>query len=151
MDEASFALKLPVPDNAGLVAVEAADIAAGMGIAFTCIGVPRVRLHSMRQWQGAWLELGTHAATVANSKTYMKGDRRRSGRKTLVRAGCGKGCRVQPGKISRFNFDDASVAADSWHPVPVAGGVIVPAGSRGIGGRAGFPEPRVRDRPDGMR
>lgn len=50
MDEASVALKLA--DDGGMVAVEAVWVAAGMGIASTCIGVPRVRLHSMRQWRG---------------------------------------------------------------------------------------------------
>jgi len=59
MDEASVALKLEGADDGDLVAVEAAGVAAGMGIASTCIGVPRVRLHSMRQcrqsvlgWEG---------------------------------------------------------------------------------------------------
>lgn len=47
MDEASAALKLAAAG--GLATVEASGVAAGMGIAFTCIGVPRVRLHSMRQ------------------------------------------------------------------------------------------------------
>jgi len=50
MDEASVALKLA--DDAGLVAVEAAGVAAGMRIASTYIGVPQVRLHSMSQWWG---------------------------------------------------------------------------------------------------
>lgn len=49
MDEASVALKLEGADDGDLVAVEAAGVAAGMGIASTCIAVPRVRLHSMRQ------------------------------------------------------------------------------------------------------
>ena len=48
-----MALKLEGTGDEGLVAVEAAGVAAGMRIASTCIGVPRVRLHSMRQWQGA--------------------------------------------------------------------------------------------------
>ena len=53
--------------------------------------------------------------------------------------------------ISRFNFDDASVAADTRHRVPVAVGAIVPAGKRGVGGRAGCQGLRVRDTPDGIR
>jgi hypothetical protein len=49
MDEASVALKLEGADDAGLAAVEAACAAAGIEIASTRIGMPRVRLHSMRQ------------------------------------------------------------------------------------------------------
>jgi hypothetical protein len=49
MDEASAVLKLEGADDGDLVAVKTAGAAAGMGIASTCIGVPPVRLHSMRQ------------------------------------------------------------------------------------------------------
>ncbi len=58
MEEASVALKLEEADDEGLAAVGAARVAAGMGIAFTCIGVPRVRLHSMRQWRRVRFGLG---------------------------------------------------------------------------------------------
>lgn len=61
MELASLAPKLEVTDDAGtddaatnagdLVAVEAAGVAAGMGIESTCIAVPRVQLHSTRQWR----------------------------------------------------------------------------------------------------
>lgn len=51
MDEASVALKLGGADDGGLAAAEAVCVAAGMRIASTYIGVPRVRLHSMRQWR----------------------------------------------------------------------------------------------------
>jgi hypothetical protein len=52
MEEASVALKLEGVVDGVLAAEEseeAAGVAAGMRIASTCIGVPRVRLHSMRQ------------------------------------------------------------------------------------------------------
>jgi hypothetical protein len=49
MDDASVALKLEDADDGALAAVEAACAATGMGIAFTCIAVPPVRLHSARQ------------------------------------------------------------------------------------------------------
>lgn len=51
MDEASVALKLGGADDGGLAAAEAVCAAAGMRIASTYIGAPRVRLHSMRQWR----------------------------------------------------------------------------------------------------
>ena len=53
MDEASVALKLEGTggEDEALVAVGGAGVAAGMRIASTCIGVPRFRLHSMRQWK----------------------------------------------------------------------------------------------------
>ena len=40
MDDASVALKLEGTDDGDLVAVKTAGVAAGMGIASTCIGVP---------------------------------------------------------------------------------------------------------------
>jgi hypothetical protein len=55
MDEVSFALKLEGIDDCeddndvGRVAAGATGAATGMRIASTRIGVPRVRLHSMRQ------------------------------------------------------------------------------------------------------
>jgi len=49
IDDASVALKLEDADDGALAAVEAACAATGMGIAFTCIAVPSVRLHSARQ------------------------------------------------------------------------------------------------------
>jgi hypothetical protein len=71
---ASLAPKLAVTDDAGAnaggrVAVEAAGVAAGMEIASTCIAVPRVRLHSTRQWRGVRRRLGRRAAMVAFSGT----------------------------------------------------------------------------------
>ena len=39
-------------------------------------------------------------------------------------------------KIPQLNGDDASVAADGQHRVPVAGSVIVPVCSRAAGGHA---------------
>lgn len=80
MEVASLAPKLEGTDDAGTddagmkdggrVAVKAAGVAAGMEIAFTCIAVPRVRLHSTRQWRGVRRRLGSCAAMVAFSETY---------------------------------------------------------------------------------
>ncbi|MGB6385672.1 MAG: hypothetical protein WBD25_16680 [Terriglobales bacterium] len=50
MEEASVALKLEGAVDGVLAAEESAGVAAGMRITSTCIGVPQVRLHSMRQW-----------------------------------------------------------------------------------------------------
>jgi hypothetical protein len=75
MDVASLAPKLAGTDDAGMndggqVAVEAAGVAAGMEIASTRIAVPRVRLHSTRQWREVRRRLGNRAAMVAFSETY---------------------------------------------------------------------------------
>jgi len=48
-DEASVAPKLEGAGDEGPVVVGAAGVAAGIGIAFTYIAVPRDRMHSIRQ------------------------------------------------------------------------------------------------------
>jgi hypothetical protein len=53
-DDASAALKVEgAGGDEGLVVVGAAGVPAGIGIAFTYIGVPRDRMHFMRQQWGA--------------------------------------------------------------------------------------------------
>jgi len=49
MDVASVALKPEGADDGGLAAMEAISVAVEIGITFTPIGVPLVRLHSTRQ------------------------------------------------------------------------------------------------------
>ncbi|MBZ5663512.1 MAG: hypothetical protein LAO30_02820 [Acidobacteriia bacterium] len=49
MDEASVALKLEGHDDGSPSVAETTGAAAGMRMAFTCIGAPRDRLHSTRQ------------------------------------------------------------------------------------------------------
>jgi hypothetical protein len=81
MEVASLAPKLAGADDAGAnaggrVAVEAAGVAAGMEIASTCIAVPRVRLHSTRQWResGAGWEgarQGLHFQELAKARPAL--------------------------------------------------------------------------------
>jgi hypothetical protein len=72
MDEASVALKLEGTGH-GLVAVGGAGVAAGMRIASTCIEVPRVRLHSMRQWRKSRRGLGRQAAMGCHFRDLHEG------------------------------------------------------------------------------
>lgn len=113
MEEASAALKLDGwdGDDAGsLVAVGAAGAAAGMGIASTFIGVPRDRLHSMRQLRGVDLGMRRRAAMAGISETYTKLDGSEGESGTVSKAQEARVARCipaksiresQPGKVSR--------------------------------------------------
>jgi hypothetical protein len=85
-------------DGCGVVA-EAAGVAAGMGIASTGIAVPRVRLHSTRQWRGIPRRQGRGLAMVAISETYRNAPGDDEDSKTEWKTDGGKSCRAQPGKI----------------------------------------------------
>ncbi len=108
MEVASLAPKLESTDNAGTddavtnaggrVAVQAAGVAAGMGIAFTCIAVPRVRLHSTRQWRGVRRRRGRCAAMVAISETYRSAPGNDEESKTERKVDAARVARYRPAK-----------------------------------------------------
>jgi hypothetical protein len=87
-----------VTNAGGRVAVQAAGVAAGMGIAFTCIAVPRVRLHSTRQWRGVRRRRGRCAAMVAISETYRSAPGNDEESKTERKVDAARVARYRPAK-----------------------------------------------------
>lgn len=76
IDEASTVPKLEGADDRDMVVLEALGAAAGKGIVFTCIGVPRLRLHSTRQWVKPDFESRKLNGDGAISETYRNRVRR---------------------------------------------------------------------------
>ncbi len=98
-DDASVAPKPDGDGDEGLVAGCAANVTAEIGIAFTYIGVPRDRMHSMRQQRGASLgcESGGDGCDFSDLQKWDRRHRRKSMSQECRR---GKRCRVGPAKSS---------------------------------------------------